>query len=340
MPTCSQPKCPIATTGVCLEGHTQGCPHLLADSATPAETMAETTPVALIPPPTPEPFRFHSGEKLTAEEASRMMSAMPVTMILCAGAQKAGKTTFLARIGEMFRNGSFRDFRFAGSKTLSAFERVTWLATIASGVGRPETKRTHRVEKDTFFHLRIQRLGGGKNHSELLITDLPGEIFPDVLSTIEVCEQQLALARADHLVLFVDCGSMIDSAKRHSESYKACRFLSQVKKCRHEPSTLHVTVIFSRWDKVTSSENQQAHRESCKLLEREILERFELAFGGLRFDYIAARPDAGTLPSNAEIQDLFGHWMEQKPSCPLTTVSRNPKPARDFCAFGLNEHIA
>jgi GTP-binding protein EngB required for normal cell division len=320
---------------VCLEGHKQGCPHLIADAATPSEAAAETAPVAPIPPSTPEPFRFHSGEKLTAAEASRMMSAIPVTMVLCAGAQQAGKTTFLARIGEMFRNGSFRDFRFAGSKTLSAFERVTWLATIASGAGRPETKRTHRVEKDTFFHIRIQSVGGTKYRSDLLITDLPGEIFPAVLSTKEVCEQQLAVASADHLVLFVDCGSMIDSAKRHSEKDKAYRFLSQVKKCRHEPSTLHVTVVFSRWDKVTSSENQQAHKESCKVLEQYILERFEPTFGGLRFDYIAARPDAGTPPSSAEIQALFGHWMEQKPSFPFTTVSRNPKPARDFCAFGL-----
>lgn len=153
MPTCSQPKCPIATTGVCLEGHKQGCPHLLANTATPSEASAETTATAPIQPTTPDPYRFHSGEKLTAAEASRMMSAIPVKMVLCAGPQWAGKTTFLARIGEMFRNGSFSGFRFAGSKTLCAFERVTWLATIASGAGQRDTKRTHRVEKDTFFHV-------------------------------------------------------------------------------------------------------------------------------------------------------------------------------------------
>ena len=335
MPRCSQPKCRIATTGVCLEGHKQGCPHLLADTAAPSEPAEESATVAPIPVPMPEPFRFHSGEKLTAQEASRMLCATPATMVLCAGAQRAGKTTFLARIGEMFRNGSFKEFCFAGSKTLCAFERVTWLATIASGAGRPDTKRTHRIEKDTFFHLRLQRTGSTENRIDVLITDLPGEIFPAVLSTKEVCEQQLALARADHLVLFIDCGSIVDRAKRHAERDMACRFLSQVKRCRHDPSTLGISVVFSRWDKVTASEDQQAHKEYCRVVEQDIRERFQATFGGLRFDYIAARPDAGAFPSNAEIQALVSYWLEGQPSFALTPPPRNPKPARDFCAFGL-----
>lgn len=335
MPTCSQPKCPIATTGVCLEGHKQGCPHLLADGTEPSELPGESISAESIQPRPPEPFRFHSGEKLTALEASRMLSATPVTMVLCAGPQRAGKTTFLARIGEMFRNGSFKDFRFAGSTTLCAFERVTWLATIASGAGRPETKRSPKNEKDTFFHLQVQDIRCGKRRIDLLITDLPGEIFPDVLSTKEVCEQQLSLARADHIVLFLDCESITDDAKRHEERNMACRFLSQVKKCRHEPSTLHVTVVFSRWDKISTSEIRQEQEEYCNVIEDDIRERFESTFSGVRFDYITARPEAGTPPSNDKIQEIFSHWLEYQPSLPFATASRNPKPARDFCAFGL-----
>lgn len=334
MPTCSQPQCRVATTGVCLEGHAQGCPHLIAGTATPLESSEKTLSEAVRQPLLQEPFRFHSGEKLTAAEASLIMTGRPVKMVLCAGAQQAGKTTFLARIGEMFRNGSFSSFRFAGSKTLCAFERVTWLATIASGAGQPDTKRTHRAEKDTFFHLRVQRVGHSENQIDLLVSDLPGELFPTVLSTKEVCDEQLALARADHLVLFVDCGSVVDNAKRHSERDMACRFLSQVKKCRHEPITLQVTVIFSRWDYVSASERHKEHEEYCEIIERNIREDFETAFGSLRFDRIAARP-AGTAPTNTDIQAIFAHWLEAHPSPPLATVFRNSKPARDFCAFGL-----
>lgn len=335
MPTCSQAKCPFATTGVCLEGHTQGCPHLLRDTTERQEATEETTPVAPVPPPAPEPFRFHSGEKLTTTEASRMMSAMPITMVLCAGPKGAGKTTFLARIGEMFRNGSFKDFRFAGSKTLCAFERVTWLATIASGGGQPDTKRTSRGEKDLFFHIQVQAVDRPDQGLHVLISDLPGEIFPAVLSTKEVCEEQLALARADHLVFFVDCGSIVDIAKRHSERDMACRFLSQVKKCRHDPATLQITVVFSRWDKVAVSGSKQEHDEYCNVIESDIRQRFESAFAGLTFDRIAARPNSVSSQTNSEIQEIFGRWLANRPSFPSVSVSRTLKPARDFCAFGL-----
>jgi Double-GTPase 2 len=234
----------------------------------------------------------------------------------------------------MFRDGSFSGFRFAGSKTLCAFERASWLATIASGSGQPDTERTHRVEQDTFYHVQVCRVGKGEKRCDVLISDLPGELFPDVLSTQEVCEDQVALARADHLVLFVDCRSMIDSARRHSERDMACRFLSQVKKCRYELTSLQVTVVFSRWDYVNVNKGRQVHEEYCNIVEQDIRARFGSEFGGLRFDRIAARPARST-PTNTEIQAIFAHWLTTDTSFEMATISRLPKPVRDFCAFGL-----
>lgn len=334
MPTCSQPKCPVATTGVCLEGHKQGCPHLIADTASPSGAPAETTSAASTQSPAPEPFRFHSGEKLTVSEASRVMSAKPVKMIFCAGATSAGKTTFLARIGEMFRNGTFREFRFAGSKTLCAFERVSWLATIPSGVGRPKTLRTHRSEQDTFFHIRVQPTARPDHRIEILASDLPGETFPTAIASREFCAEQRALARADHLVLFLDCESLVENKRRAAEWDNAVQFLSQVKKCRHEPKELHIQVVFSRWDYVCSSGEHHRHVEFCKTVEADLSERFKHTFAGLRFARIAARPK-GIQPTDADIQEVFGQWLELDLLPMGSTVLQNPQPARDFCAFGL-----
>ena len=324
----------MATTGMCLEGHTQGCPYLTADTATTVELLPESASGESIQPTPAKQYHFHSGEKLTAIEASRLIRAQPVKLILCAGAQWAGKSTFIASIGEMFRKGSFRNIRFAGSKTLCAFERVSWLATIASGGGQPDTERTYRVEKDTFFHIQVRRVDDKADRIDVLISDMPGEIFPEVVSTLDVCREQLALMRADELVLFVDCKSLTDDAKRHSERDVASRFLSQVKKCRHAPATLQVTVVFSRWDHVSQSDRKADHEEYCSVVEEEIRSRFGSAFGGLRFYRIAARP-ASTKPTSKEIQTIFGNWLESSPSLPVVTVSRISKPARDFCAFGL-----
>jgi hypothetical protein len=333
MATCSQPNCPIATTGVCLEGHTQGCPYLFVDNAGPSEKVIETTFEQIEPYPS-EMYHFHSGEKLTCSEASRMLNALPARVVLCAGAQSAGKTTLLARIGELFRAGSFKGFRFAGSKTLCAFERSSWLATISSGAENPDTKRSHRVDKYTFYHLQDKRLGSVEHRFDILISDLPGELFREVLATKEICEEQLALACADHLVLFVDCASMIDSAKRHDEMDAVLSFLDQVAKCRHEPDLLYVTVVFSRWDYVLSHQYQERSVRNCSSLEVELQDRFSTAFCGLRFFRIAARPK-GMDPTDLEIQELFNHLLEVIPMLPVPETWGVRRPARDFCAFGI-----
>jgi hypothetical protein len=333
MPTCSQPNCPIVTTGVCLEGHTQECPYLVADKADPSVQVIETTLGNPEPYP-PEVYQFHSGEKLTGSEASRMLNALPARVVLCAGAQSAGKTTLLAKIGELFRAGSFKNFRFAGSKTLCAFERASWLATISSGAENPDTTRSYRVEKDTFYHLQVKRLGSLEHRFDVLISDLPGELFPEILANKEICEEQLALSRADHLVLFVDCASMIDSAKRHDERDSILSFLDQVLECKHEPDLLFVAIVFSRWDYVLTHQNQDSCDRNCSSLEAELRDRFSTAFCGLRFFRIAARPK-GMKPTDMEIQEFFNHLLEAIPMPPVPKTFGVSRPARDFCAFGM-----
>lgn len=334
MLTCTQPKCRIAETGVCLEGHKQNCPHLTKPEANPSG--ATTAPLAT--PPTvssaPEPYRFHSGEKLTVAEASRIMNGRPVRMILCAGAQWAGKTTFLARIGEMFRDGSFRKFRFAGSKTLCAFERATWHATLPSGAARPETRRSDRREADTFLHLRTYPDGEPSCYKDVLISDLPGEIFPEAVALRDFCAKQRAIARANDLVLFLDCCSLVDTAKRHAEQDNVLRFMGQVAAVKHDFNQLRVHVVFSRWDFVSSHQQRQEHEDYCKAIEAKFEKRYGISLLMLKFWRIAARPE-GFPPTDDEIQSLFCHWLETPQTVTEIAASRSRDVARDFSAFGL-----
>lgn len=334
MPTCTQPKCRIADTGVCLEGHKQNCPHLTGPEATPADSTAAPSSTPPTVSPAPEPYRFHSGEKLTVAEASRIMNDRPVRMILCAGAQWAGKTTFLARIGEMFRDGSFRKFRFAGSKTLCAFERATWRATLPSGAVRPETRRSDRREADTFLHLRVYPDGESSCHKDMLISDLPGEIFPEAVALRDFCAKQRAIARADDLILFLDCRSLVDTSKRHAEQDNVLRFMGQVAAVKHDFDRLHVHVVFSRWDFVTSHPQHQVHEDYCKIIEAKFEKCYDKSLPLLKFWRIAARPE-GFPPTDDEIQSLFCHWMEAPQPVTEIVTARKGHSARDFSAFGL-----
>lgn len=332
MPTCSNPKCRVAQTGVCLEGHKTGCPNLIPDN--PAAPTAAAPPPSLKPalePPAPK--RFYTGEKLLPHETSRFLNQYAALVVLCAGSQESGKTTFLARIGEMFRDGSFARYKFVRSGTLNGFERLTWHATINSESPRPLTKRTARSENDRFLHLRICPADDATERKEILISDMAGETFPTAVASEEVCAESLALGRADHLVLFLDCGKLINQAARHSEWDNARAFLRRVKKVRANAEALKAEVIFSRYDYVTRDSKPGERETYLERIKADLTAQFGNAFAEMKFWRIAARPETGK-PTNHEIQDIFGHWL-QPVRWENPPPSRHQKPARDFCAYGL-----
>lgn len=335
MPRCSQSNCRIAETGICLDGHKQGCPHLLPEELAVAASTdkAPQTNAA----PDPEPYRFHSGEKLNISEASRLLNDRPSRVVLCAGSQRSGKTTFLARIGEMFRTGAFSQYRFAGSLTLCAFERLTWWATITSGAGNPDTPRTRRIENDTFLHLHVVHKENTVRNLNLLISDLAGETFSHAVAAQEFCADLRSLARADSLVLFLDCARLADPAQRHPEVNNALAFLQRVATVRaHDQKGLHVQVVFSRWDYITGNAKHIELGVFCQSTQDDFIHRFGSLFASISFKRIAARPKDGTSPTNDDIQALFADWLEAPLFAPTVAFHRNPNPSRDFSAFGLS----
>ncbi len=330
MSKCSQPQCPVARTGTCLEGHKKDCPHLIPDDpASPNEAFVENPPAPLL-----EKYRFSSGEKLILTEASRLLSGAPVRVILCAGAHRSGKTTLIALIGEMFRHGQFKQYDFSGSETLCAFERASWRATFSSGAGIPDTRRTDRVENDTFFHLIVKPVDKTSGPIELLVSDLAGETYPEAVASLPFCQSLQALARADHLVLFIDSNSMIDNAKRHAECDNARTFLNRVLAVKHRPKALHVHVIFSRWDYVARHANREAVEGTCNDLEKDLRQRFGSSFASLSFLKIAARPEQIS-PTRDGVQLLFGRWVETPTYVPVESNHRDTSPKRDFSRYGL-----
>jgi hypothetical protein len=235
----------------------------------------------------------------------------------------------------MFRNGTFSRYRFAGSLTLWGFERASWMATVASGTGRPITKRTRRIENDTFLHLRVHPEADPADHVDLLISDLAGETFPTAIASREFCADLQALNRADHLVMFIDCDRLTNQVLRHQECDNARAFLQRVISVKHNPKNLHLQVVFSRWDYVLCHADKSAQEKFLETIEADFTRRFGVSFATLNFKRIAARPDGGIRPTDAEIQTIFAHWLESSLHQPIPTAARSRQPARDFSAFGL-----
>lgn len=335
MPRCSKDNCEIDKTNVCLEGHEQGCPHLVSEEGSRDVIPNEAAKAETDAEPALEPYRFHTSEKLTIHEASRLMNERPTRVVLFAGAQFSGKTTLLAKLGEMFRDGTFTRHRFAGSLTLCAFQRASWLATITSGSSRPDTFRTFRGENDTFYHLRVHPKNDVSRQFDILLSDLAGETFPDTLMSREFCASLGALSRADHLVVFLNCEQLAKLSFRHSEANNAREFLQQVCSVKHQLKDLRVHVIFSKWDLIENNSEKNTHEKFCEGIESDIKKHFGKFFAELEFLRIVVRPVEGISPTNDVIQSLFDHWIESPLYQSRVVSTRNRQPVRDFCAFGL-----
>jgi len=318
-----------------LKGQGIDCPYFLSDDIA---TNDEPLPAAFTESDpeesaTVERF-FHSGEKLTVSEASRLLNERPAIVVFCAGGSRSGKTTFIARIGELFREGAFPDYRFARSRTLCAQERVTWQATITSEAHRPDTPRTFRGENDTFFHFRVHSREDGLCDLDVLISDLAGETFPIAIGSKDFCSGLCALQRADHIVVFLDSAQLAEPAKRQAERNNAREFLQRVIAVKEDSAKLQVHVAFSRWDYITRSVNREDHERFCETIQQDFQNRFGTLFARLMFFRLAARPLDGQ-PTNDVVRAIFNEWISV-PTQPATADAiRVIQPARDFSAFGL-----
>ena len=322
-PTCSIAKCNFEISGLCLEELGDSCHNILP----PKDVVNDLSPKSN------EVF-FHSGEKLTADETSRLLNAIPARIVLCAGTQAAGKTTFLARLVELFRMGSVASHCFAKSLTLVGFERATWHATINSSGARPDTRRTSRAENDHFLHLRVQASDASSLATDLLISDLSGESYRDAVGSKVFCKEQLAMVRADIVCLFIDSSTLIDKRKRFSEQDNAVNFLHRVREVVHAGRSPTVNIIFSRWDQLFDSDNSEEHRKFCDEIQSSITNTFQHRFKSLTFHRVAARPSTGK-PTDDEVKRVFESWVAPHFFGSIPSIKRCQHPARDFSAYGL-----
>jgi hypothetical protein len=175
------------------------------------------------------------------------------------------------------------------------------------------------VENDTFFHLLVKPAAPDAAPIELLVSDLAGETYPEAVATLSFCQGLQALVRADHLVLFLDSKSLTNDSKKHAECDNARSFLQRVLAAIHKPKSLHVHVVFSRWDFITRDAKRGTFEAYCNDFEADLVRRFGDSFASLQFLKIAARPEAAS-PTRQDVQILFGRC----PMLPMTKLSACP----------------
>jgi len=292
MPRCKKQDCPYDRNGKCIENLLPNCPNLVSDApvlenlvAAEVQKGSELDSRSSVP----QYEVLHSGKKLNVAEATVILQSRPAQVVVLGGMVESGKTTLLARVFEMFQNNCVAMHRFAGSRTLADFEKLGWHATMESGAVLPTTVRTDRSENNTFLHMRLRENNGLRTTTDVLISDIPGEIFPEAVADESVCLGIHALRRADHLVLFLDGAVLRDTHDRHDPCGKVIDFVLRALQTGQIGLHTALHLVISKCD-MLPKEADNGIVLFVKTTEKSFRDQFSERFGSLHIWRIAARP--------------------------------------------------
>jgi hypothetical protein len=326
-PACTQEGCQIASTGKCLEGFepSSTCPYLPDTGAqSPATQQAEQGDYISLP----------SGEALSEVNASEVTRADTTVVVVLAGPHDSGKTTILTSIFESFLEAPFANYLFSGSSTLTGFERRCHDAREASGRSLPHTVHTPVSDVVDFLHLRLRSASSSPaGRQSILFSDISGERFRVLRDSSEAVKAMKPLRRANHLSVALDGSKLADPMLRQTARNDARSLLRSISEARILSSDCRLEVIFTKWDLVLVSPDQEKIKEfvndTCSMLSN-----FRDTFSAISFHHVAARPETKSLPFAHGVANLLRDWLSQPNILPralyLTKPENNP---REFSRF-------
>lgn len=209
---------------------------------------------------------MYEGGVLRLDESSELANAFPARVVLMMGEQDAGKTTLLAEVHHAYLKAPFAGFIFAGSRTLIGFEQRCFLSRLESGQPEEDTERT-KSSDIRLLHMALAPEATPDIHTHLLFTDVSGERFRDIRSSVEEAKELAPLVRrANDIVLLID-GDRLTVAKTQmatqSNAAVLLRCLLEAGGLGDE-SSLHVVV--SKWDFVVA----RGAQDTAEKLEQTI----------------------------------------------------------------------
>lgn len=304
-PLCSEALCNIKLGGTCLKGLDLNiCPNYVKDESIENLELSQDenkfNEITFID--------LHDGATLNSTSASRITTSKLTRLIIIAGTVGSGKTTLVSSIYEMFQEGCFAEYMFAGSQTFEGFEARCYLSRLASGRSKADTERTfHKMEAD-FLHLKVRKQNSSDLSQDILFSDISGERFEELSNSIEECKNFHLLLRADHFSLLIDGEKLAKPETRQRAYTDAETILSSCLDAEMIGKKTYVDILFTKYDLL--DKNEQALK-FLKNIENKLKRHFSSRVHTLRFFEIAARPDNSELGYGYGLEKLFPFWVEE-----------------------------
>ena len=149
-----------------------------------------------------------SGLALGTVDAGGVAATRRARVVALVGGTGAGKTSLLAAIFTLLRNGNpIGGLRFAGSYTLLGWDQVTYLAAFPPEGTRGFPPHTTSGREPALLHVRLAC--GPRAFWDVYFTDAPGEWFEEwAYEPVEMPGAQWISERADMFVLLSDSAAL------------------------------------------------------------------------------------------------------------------------------------
>ncbi|MDH4185713.1 MAG: ATP-binding protein [Nitrospira sp.] len=251
-----------------------------------------------------------SGKPLNDSAATALSKSRAVKWVVIAGPVGAGKTTLLATLYELFQSGPINGCRFAGSNTLPAFEEICHLSRMESGNMNPETGRTlYKEGNPSYLHLRLNLDIAAGKFTDLLFTDVSGEMFEDIRDSEKSSKDLVFLRRANYFLLLLDGKKCMRPDQRHKVVQDGKTILQACFDGEMLSKECVVKVVWSKFDYFRNAGDTQEHKK----FRQETDARFSAAFSSktkdLRFGCLASRPTEFDLEFGHGVNDLLAEWV-------------------------------
>jgi len=226
---CSKDSCFPDETGCNDEGfpNVTNCPHYNKVDTKSETDIAEEENIYRIP---------WTGNSFGLTDLNYLTASSKPILIGITGAASAGKTTFLASLYCLVRNGEkIGDYSFAGSLTLSGWEHIAWYLSWKHNGDLQFPPHTSSSDGRMPGLLHLAMKNEKEEKIDLLFTDAPGEWFDNWTTNVNAENAKGAKwvhDNCDAFLLFADCEMLISLkrgiAKRQISSV-ADRLLDNIK---------------------------------------------------------------------------------------------------------------
>lgn len=214
---------------------------------------------------------IYTGLEIVLSQSFSVSSTQTTKLVLVVGPVLAGKTTLISRIFDKFHDGPIGHWRFSGSETIVGYERILRHHRSNNIEASPTVERTGLKRDPELFHLSLRK--DKEETFGLLLANISGEIFVDLIQTQDAIQDLNYFQRAAHVSILIDGQKLVNKAGRAKELRNALIFLERLNQAKYISDTTAISFVLAKADAFRATPNGEVYvEETLDRIKAELIQ--------------------------------------------------------------------